>query len=304
MKRVASTRNCMLEASQNSELLYELDDAGRVKLQSCLMEIYSDIESVCKKHNLTVMLAYGSVLGAIRHKGFIPWDDDMDVMMPRKDYEQFVKIFKEELSEDYVLYAPTSEEGVTNRFAKVIKKGTKMVDVYNVNTSFEKGIFVDIFPIDTVSKSKIVRKIKGRFADLLGFIGASVYMKKYDNRLTREFMESTEKSKRNYRIRLIIGSVFSFFTYERWYRIFDKFVSKEEKSEYYSGLTASYCAPVMDKSILFPPIEAEFEGRKVMVPHNVDIYLKIYYGDYMKIPPVEKRERHYFVEFDTGEVNK
>lgn len=300
MKR---TNECMLDASRNSNLLYQLDEVEREKLKKCLLEMYDEIENVCKKHGLTVMLAYGSALGAIRHKGFIPWDDDMDVMMPRKDYEQFVKIFKEELSEDYVLYAPTSEEGVTNRFAKVIKKGTKMVDVYNVNTSFEKGIYIDIFPMDTVSKNRMIRRVKGGFFHFVGFIGTSVYLKKFDNQIIRGFMESSKLSKKNYKMRLIVGSIFSFFSYETWYRFLDKIISKEEDSEYYSHLTG-YCSPAMKKDILFPPIEAEFEGRKVMIPHNADMYLKSIYGDYMKIPPVEKRERHYFIEFDTGEDNK
>ena len=301
MKRMVITKDCMLKASKNSEMLYELDDVDRSKLKKCLMEIYSDIESVCKKHKITVMLAYGSVLGAIRHKGFIPWDDDMDIMMPRKDFQKFVKIFKKELSKKYVLYAPTSEEGVARRFAQIIKKNTRFVDVYNVNTSFEKGICLDLFIIDNVPENQIIRNIKGRFADLIGFIGASVYIKKFDNQLTRDFMESTKRGKRNYKIRLLIGTVFSFFSYEKWYRIFDKIVSKEEKSEYYSDLTGLYLAPVMKKDIFVPPVEAEFEGRKVMIPNNADIYLKKIYGDYMKIPPVEKRERHYFVEFNIGE---
>lgn len=301
MKR---TNECMLDASKNSKLLYQLDEEEREKLKKCLVEMYVEIENVCKKHGIAVMLAYGSALGAVRHKGFIPWDDDMDVLMSRKDFNEFVKIFKDELSEKYVLYAPTSEDGVTNRFAKVIKKGTKLVDIYNVNTSFEKGIYIDIFPMDTVSENKIIRSIRGKFSDLVGFIGTSVYIKKYDNQLTKKFIEASKTSKRNYKMRLVIGSIFSFISYETWYRFFDKFISKEINSDYYSDLAGSYRAPVMKKDILFPPVEAEFEGTKVMIPHNADMYLKSIYGDYMKIPPVEKRERHYFVEFDTGEANK
>lgn len=295
-----STRDCSNNVSVNSEILYELDEIERQQLQSCLIEMYLDIANVCKKYGLTIMLCGGSALGAIRHKGFIPWDDDLDTMMPRRDYEKFIQIFHNELSEKYAFYAPSSKEGVTNKFAKVIKKNTKLVDIYNVNTPFEKGVFIDIFPIDATPTNKLIRNVKGRVADIIGVIGTSVYMNKFDNQVIRSFMGQSKSSDKNYKMRLVVGKIFSFLKYETWYRIFDKLVSKSGDSAYYCIPTGRkhYLGEVLEEDAFFPPKEMEFEGEMVLVPNKIEEYLENLYGDYMQIPPVEKRERHYFIEFD------
>ena len=100
MKR---TTDCLNDDVKRSDGFYELSDDERYKLKQCLMEIYQDITFICKKYNLTFMLGGGSALGAVRHKGFIPWDDDLDLMMSREDYNKLIKVFPKEVGDKYII---------------------------------------------------------------------------------------------------------------------------------------------------------------------------------------------------------
>ena len=103
---------------------YKLSDEDLKKLQSELLEILVDIKTVCDKHQIDYMLCGGTMLGAIRHKGFIPWDDDVDIMMLRNEYNKFKAVFDEELSEKYVLAEPLSSPRYFSKMVKVFKKDT------------------------------------------------------------------------------------------------------------------------------------------------------------------------------------
>lgn len=115
----AKSALCNIEVD---DLLMEVDNESRRILQHTILGIYKDLLAVCKKYNLTPYLIGGSCLGAIRHKGFIPWDDDLDVGMSRSDYQKFKKVFKKELSDRYVLNAPNYIGCAKGRFAKMMKK--------------------------------------------------------------------------------------------------------------------------------------------------------------------------------------
>ena len=301
-----TTRDCMNAIGKDNTILYELSDNEKKELQDCLFKMYLDIETVCKKHSITVMLGGGSALGAIRHSGFIPWDDDFDLLMPRGDYERFKQIFDKELSDKYFFYANGRGEGVTNSFGKIVKKGTKLVDIYNYKNEFSKGVCIDIFPLDCAPRNKFVRKLKGIVADVISVVGASVYMKKYDNEVIQSFMNTSDQSSKNYRFRLLLGKIFSFMDYPQWYKIYDSFVKKKNETGIWCIPTGRkhYCGEVFKKETFVPGRDATFNGRRVKVPQDVHSYLKNLYGDYMEVPPEDKRERHYFVEFDIGEHNK
>lgn len=124
------------------------------------MEILMDVAKVCEKYNIKWFADYGSLLGAARHGGFIPWDDDLDINMPRHDYEKFIAVMHEELGEFY----PQSNN-VDYSFLKIYKKDTIFKEVFNDMSC--DGIWIDIFPIEYAPNNKLVRQVKGVIADVI-----------------------------------------------------------------------------------------------------------------------------------------
>jgi lipopolysaccharide cholinephosphotransferase len=162
-----------------------------------------------------------------------------------------------------------------------------------------RGIKIDIFPIENTPNNKLIRIMKGYIADI--FILAVASMRFYQNKkpLFKAVYMRTYKTKCYYYIRRFIGWIFSVFSKKYLYDKYDKFVSCNKGAKYRTIPTGRkyYHGEMHHESVFFPPVEALFEGIKVFIPHNTDAYLKRLYGDYMKIPSVEKRERHFYTEF-------
>ncbi|MEC1714850.1 LicD family protein [Schinkia azotoformans] len=293
-------KTAMASSVGKSDFLYNLNDAEREGLKKCLLEMYKDVAEVCSKYGLTIMLGGGSVLGAVRHKGFIPWDDDMDLNMERKDYLKLISIFNEELSDKYYLAAPSVYGTSKHCFARIYKKHTLLVDISNINQSTNNGVYLDIFPLDYVPNSRILQLVKGFFANALNYISLSVFMHSNKNDTLKKYLFKTKEGRISFRQRKIVGAVFSFISYQRWVYWFDMFVSDSKKKKYctFASGRKHYLGELMESEVIFPVSKAEFEGIVVNIPNNVNAYLTNLYGDYMKVPPVEKRERHYYVKFE------
>jgi lipopolysaccharide cholinephosphotransferase len=284
---------------QSSDILYSLNDDERQQLKKCLMSILVDFVAVCEKHGLCYMLSGGTVLGAVRHKGFIPWDDDLDIMMPRCDYNKFIEIFEDELSHKYVLRVPNSKYEVSNTFMKIVKKNTTLIDIYNLETPFLKGVYIDVFPIENAPNNTVIRGIKGFLSDAMAYIGVSMYMYEHKNDLIKSYFYSSNEGKVNYIFRLFLGFCFKLIGYKRWYNRYDRFVQHKAQTGVCTIPTGRkhYRGEAHDQSVFFPVCKGQFEGETVNLPNDTVSYLENLYGDYMKIPSVEDRERHYFVEF-------
>ena len=119
------------------------------------LDILLEIDSFCKKNNLRYFLAYGTLIGAIRHKGFIPWDDDIDIGMMRKDYDLFIKYASEELDSKYYLDCYETNKNCYLPFAKVRKNNTIFDEEENHHLNNHKGIYVDVIPIENASNKRI-----------------------------------------------------------------------------------------------------------------------------------------------------
>lgn len=280
---------------KESSILHQITEDEAKKLKECLLEMLKDLISVCEKYDLCYMLCGGSALGAVRHKGFIPWDDDVDVMMPRNDYNKLIEIFDKELADKYYMNVPNSKYNIITNFMKLVKKGTFLEDIYDIGATYNKGIFIDIFPLENAPANPYIRRLKGLVSDILAFIGASQYMYTYRNEVTRKYFAQSKKGNRYYRFRLFIGWFFGFFSYKTWHNIFDRFVQSNKNTGVYTIPTGRnhYYGECIDANVVFPASKGVFENLEVNLPNDVDAYLKNLYGDYMKVPPIEKRERHY-----------
>ena len=134
-------------------------NAGLKRLQDLELEMMLKIDEICKRHDLTYYLMGGTLIGAVRHQGFIPWDDDIDLGMPRPDYEKFLQVAPKELGEEFGILTPYDTEGYPFTFAKVINK--KMKILYKNNEKLKKwNIWVDIFPLDSMPKNTLSFNIR------------------------------------------------------------------------------------------------------------------------------------------------
>lgn len=257
------------------------------ELQMLLLDIYQEVLRVCEKHSLTILLSGGSALGAVRHKGFIPWDDDMDLMMLRSDYERFVEVFMKEDKKGYRL----KEHGF---YLNIIKDGTNYMGLMGAEADDVVG-HVDIFPIDFVPENRFSRIWRGFCSDFLIFTINSRDFYLYDNEYLRAMFSQSFQARMIFRLRKMLGCLVS--------RVDSKtFLRLQRKIVIYSKPTAKvtiacgckhYFGELLDYSVFFPAAPAAFEGVNSQVPHQVDKYLNNLYGnDFMSLPPEDKREAH------------
>ena len=298
---IRNSKKIMNQVARESESLIYLDDEARRTYQLFLLEIYKDIADVCKKYDLKIFVIGGTALGAVRHKGFIPWDDDLDTGMFREDYEVFKSIFHNELSDKYILNAPNYATNPIRGYTRILKKGTYYKDIIDNNDTDVHHIFIDIFVLDNVPENSIIRAVKGKWCDFAFRVARCVYIWENRTEEVKEFYMLGGKT--NYYVRAITGILFSFCNSSKWYNLADHSAMWSKESDYCGIPTGRkrYLGEIMQKKEILPGIEFDFEDEKVLVFSNYDPYLKNLYGEYMKIPPENERERHPFCNIKYNE---
>ena len=295
-----SDSQLMNELAKRTNYLRELTDTEQKALKRALLDMYIDIAKLCEKHHLTVMLCGGSCLGAIRHHGFIPWDDDLDLLMPRKDYEQLIALLNDhQLGDSYEFTTPNPKTDSFCPFLKIYKKGTLNVDIYSGDNSFPHGIYIDVFALDAVPKTRFGQQMKGLIANGLQFIAILVLYAKYPSKQLKEFMALDSRAMMRYRLKCFLGHIFGIIPHRKWVWWYDQFVASAREDRPLGIPTGRkyYAGEIFPRDVYLPPTGAEFEGVTVYIPHLHDPYLRNLYKDYMQLPPEEKRERHFIVEF-------
>lgn len=290
--------------SKKSSVLRQLTADEETELKRQLTKMLVDFINLCDKHELTWMMGGGSCLGSIRHQGFIPWDDDLDLNMPRRDAEKLKELLKEgTMGNDYEYTCPNSGKDAPTMFLKIFKKGTKMVEMGQEFSDYPKGIFIDVFILDGAPDVWLLRKMKGGMANLIRLIANMVLEASSPISDTqKEFFLHDKKINCVMKLRRCLGHVFGILSHKFWIDTFDSFV-KDPSTD--TGLVTFptgrklYEGELLPASIFIPVRKAVFEGINVNVPGCVEDYLTSLYGpNYMQLPPVEKRERHFIVQFE------
>ena len=252
-------------------------DAARKKIWAVLLDMLMEFDRVCKKYNLKYWMGGGSLLGAIRHKGFIPWDDDIDVNMMREDYDKLMDIGKDEFQSPYFLQTPYTDPGYYFSFAKLRNSRTSAVSYDFRYENFNQGMFIDIFPYDNC----VLGDAHERYNKIDELIR--------DNSTFMRMKDPNPNEENKLRIQNHSGrdpmDVFKEMT-----SIARKY--ENENTEYVSNalITASKCEKNIYKKSAFEHfINTEFEILNVPIPEEYDYVLKIHYGDYMELPPADKR---------------
>lgn len=250
------------------------------KAQSIMLEILIEIDRICVKHSIEYWLTDGSLLGAIRHKGFIPWDDDLDIGMLREDYEKFKKVALLELKDDIFLQTSQTDFGYPWGMVPLKLRSSKgiIIEKGEEEGKYNNGIFVDIFAFDKFSQNNLKRKIQ--------------YLPKILLELKTTRLWTNKKNLKNImKIIFIIPS--QKLISPKFIINLSKLLNKSNENYVLGyGFDLTW-RKVFDKEDIFPLKKREFEGVKVKVPKNSHKYLKKIYGeDYMEIPPLEKRLTH------------
>ncbi len=268
------------------------------------LELLEVLVNLCEKHDIPLFAVYGTILGAIRHKSFIPWDDDVDVGVMRKDYDRLISLVQEELSDKYTVVNSALDKNYICTVTHFEKKGTRFVTSYNLKLKREFGICIDIFPFDNVADDPKKAKRQARSAWIWGrllwlsgrpqaafpFEGAKATLSKIACYII------------HYTLKIL--HIKSTWLYKNLVKTASKYNS--EKTQYITCFDDQYALKhkytVED---IFPLREVEFEHFKIKVPKQSEKILTLTYGDYMTLPPVEKRRNHCpsILDFGDGKGN-
>lgn len=286
----------ILNEAANSGSVRPLSEDERKNLKKTLLYMTAEIDAVCRKYDIKMFLVGGSLLGAIRHGGFIPWDDDVDFGMTREDYEKFISIFDQELGEHYYLRCPNSSYPNGNRFMQIFKKGT-VLETAEGNTPLQPNcVLVDVFPYDAVPNNHIYQKIKGIWCNGLMIIASSVTDYTYPNEEYKQMMHKTIGGLVLHTAMTVIGFLFSWRSPAKWFNTVDKEIQYKKKTGFITSATGRrhYLGEIFPTDVFLPLQEIKFENLTLFAPANPDAYLRHNYGDdYMTPPPDGKRESHF-----------
>ncbi len=268
-------------------------------LQNLELEMLKDFIEVCEEHNLTYFGFAGTGIGALRHQGFIPWDDDIDLSLPRKDFEELLRIFKEEKSDKYYVLNQDTYDTYPLGTTRLCLKGTTFIEEAVKELDYPFGIFLDLYALDNaadgwipyhfqmlrawfIGKLAILNEIPRPNAHVHGVVGKIVltgcvafhHIMKFFHVSTKKLIRKREKANQKYN-------------------------NKDTKR------IAYFCDPLphtntFSKEDIYPLRPLPYAGMTLMFPNHLEKLLTKMYGDYMQVPPVEKRQTHYPYKMDFG----
>lgn len=262
----------------------EITDAQLSKLKEIELEMLDEFVRICNKHGIKYFLSGGTCLGAVRHKGFIPWDDDIDVGMLRDEYDRFAKICNDELGSDYVFQDMRTEPNCGLCFGKIRKKGTVYSESYSAHINMSQGIWIDIFPYDNVSNNPKERTRQIKRVSLL----KNLYIVKCGYKYP-EYKDNSLKAP-YYAAQALCKMIPRKWIIEKLDEAMKKHQG-DESCQYAIPFGGAYSVKkeleMLARLNSLSPIE--FEGKNYLTFTDWNGYLSKHYGDYMQLPSKEKR---------------
>ena len=252
-------------------------------LQLRILRILQAIDQTCREHNLRYYLWAGTMIGAVRHKGFIPWDDDLDIAMPRPDYDRLVAHCSEWLPEPFEMVCAENDAVYPLPFAKIQDGSTTLIE--RMHLKYLGGIYADVFPIDGVPQGWLTRKWHFAryqyYKRVLYFLFRDPY--KHGHGVSSWIPLLCRKRYTLAEVQGKIRTILKKYHYDEC----------EWVADYDDGSKG-----VMKKTILGTPTPYDFETLKVLGVEQFDAYLSNKYGDYMTIPEGKKQRQHHFHYLD------
>ncbi len=265
-------------------------------VQLAQLEIAREFKRVCDEYGIKYFMDSGTLLGAVRHKGFIPWDDDMDFGMLREEFDKFVQIAPKVLNKEFYLQTWESDENFPYAFCKLRKKGTRYVEKMFQSSGARQELYIDIFPYDVFPEHSKEQKLQGR---KIMWYKYSMLMKcrvypwlRHEGRIERLLV----------RIKYFPSCIYSMFHKRnnimmRYNAVMREHNGENGKNVYEQAGGAPYGKWVVPLECFEKYTQLSFETEVFSAPIDYDLYLKTVYGDYMQLPPEDKREnRHQIIE--------
>lgn len=253
------------------------------ELRQIQMDLLKAFHGFCKSHNICYSLAYGTLLGAIRHKGYIPWDDDIDVCMLRREYEKLEETFPDTLKNRYAFYTLNRNKEWNRAYGKFFN--TKTIEIENAKNDLGIGVGIDVFPIDDVSDDN--KKFECFRRKRLFLIQAHTI---------KNILWNNERSLKKNVVISLGHFLLCPFSSRFIAKCIDKYARKQNGNSYTQVFRS--CDTIVGKKS-FPKtsfdsyVDVPFEGNEFKAMAGYDAYLKSCYGDYMKLPPKEKQVSHH-----------
>ena len=254
-------------------------------LRKVQIEVLLECDRVCKEMGVEYSLYGGTLLGAVRHKGFIPWDDDVDICMLREDYDKFVTQGQALMSNKFLIRTHENEQNFPYIFCKVDKKGTEFVTANAHPQGWKDGIGIDIFPIDKASSNPIIRKIDRWYTSRLIKISYSTNWRIYRKNPLKQCIVNLYR---------YIGKL---LTVRRVCRLITKVNTRNKNSNlvYVCLVGTTHKANRIPLDVFKAYTTMSFEGYQLPVIKDYKTYLTAKYGDYMELPPEDQRIAHGFI---------
>lgn len=285
----------MIDAKGNTYIVKDYEKYRKIQLIQ--LEMLKEVDRICKKHNLQYYLSGGTLLGAVRHGGFIPWDDDLDIFLVRKDYDKLAQVMDKELDKRMFYQDWHKEKGYPYNFAKIRMNKTKFVQSELMQCDMHHGIYIDIFPLDNAPNDKSACLSHLKKVQRLKTLLAVSYMSFKKGGKYRSVLQC-----------ILIALVKTFFSQQQIHKKVEKEVLKYnfvECDNYAAKMSRFALKEVYPKS-WFEKIEyVDFEGLKCPAPSEMDAMLTMLYGDYMTPPPSDEWGlNHPTDEIDFGDFYK
>lgn len=265
------------------------------RLQRVLTRMTAEVFKYCESRGVTVILMAGSVLGAVRHESIIPWDDDVDLGMPRADYDRFIDIFQDDPIPGMFLQCWMTEPEFPSGFAKIRLDSTFIVDRDGLSSNVHSGIFVDIFPIDDVPANPLLEAFQRYGTGLLNLFIERSEVDNSNGVYSRRRMSARWLARRVSAI--LPGGAWLYRARDFCLRMNGVRASGEVDCLSMFGTNARHRTRV-ERETLFPPVRARLGDAEVWIPADSDRYLSKMYRDWRKLPPPEQRRPFHLVSVD------
>ena len=262
-----------LTAKGNNKDLVILNDKQIKQLQDKVLSMGDDIISLCEENNINYHLTGGSALGAVRHKGFIPWDEDLDIDVERKDYNKLINLIKSNYGDKYYITSPENKEGFSTLVTHARLNNT-ILRSYNDATREHSGIALDIVVIENTFNNAILRKIHGVISMILGGIVSCRNYSKYSKHYL-EMAKGDKEATKIFKNKILIGKLFGFLSLRRWTILCDKWnsICKNNNSKYVTVPSGRrhFFGEMYERKDFCEYTRCKFEGRNWKIPkYKVD----------------------------------